>query len=906
METLSMLRIILPLTVVCALTWTTHDVLAQGTTTPPRVDSQGDPLPAGAGARLGSTRFRHGGKQLLGYSLDGKMLRFHSPGAIHYMDVATGKFAKVARYTDAAQAAMSRYGDAQTPVLSGDGKVLTYFDGNEQAFGIVDAVAVKELKRLKADTVLDKQAQFDRVRYQLSHDGRLLVVFDNEFLPNNIKSSLAWVDTTTGQKLHAVTSQENARWRQAQLSHDGKLLVVLSVGGKDGDRLHVYDTASGKEVRTLPVDRAFEFSFALRPDGKTLIGWMSSGGVGGGQPNPVALYDMSEDKQLKEVRKFGNLGFGGGTVALTPDGKELFVRTGGTIAHWDVDNGQQIRILPAAQADDEDGFRNQGARPLIFSYDGKQLAAPNAKTVAVYAVATGNLLTPATLGGSVTQVLFMPDGQALLACTSTQGNWIWDVKQGKLLHKLAQTAKGQQPFQMFHGELALSRDGKYAAQCPGTGGTEIWDTASGKHLFTLGENKDNNIGFFGLSNPVAFAAQGYMLASAGSDGTVRLWNASTGKPLRQWIWQKMDNKIQNFSESGIMALAFSPDGKTLAGAGFTGLDERRGMSMFLILWETATGRERLRLDNPLALGRDDVGLFLLLYDQFGMSLKFAPDGKTLAVGTYSGLHLVDTTTRKDVHTYASRLCVGKTATFTPDGKLLLLGHFDGAIRIIEAATGNILRDVPAHEEAVTTLALSPDGKTLASGSADTTVLLWDMAEILRPADIAKKVIGAEQLEAWWKDLAAPSGTKAFEAINQLAAAPLQAAPFLKGKLRPMGHVDPKVLGKLFTDLNSTKPEERERALGELEELGELARGELQKRLAAKPSRDIRQRLEKLLAKLDGPVTSPELLQMFGAIEALGKMGTPEALAILEAMAQGAPGHRVTEDARAAVKRLKRS
>jgi WD40 repeat protein len=906
METLSMLRILLPLTVVCALSWTAHDALAQPATTPPRVDAQGDPLPAGANARLGSTRFRHGGKQLLGYSLDGKMLLFNSAGAIHYMDVATGKFAKVARYKDAAQAAMSiRFGDGQAPLLSGDGKVLAYFDSNEQAFGIVDAVAVKELKRFKADTFFDKAAELDRLRYQLSHDGRLLLVFDNEFLPNS-KSTLAWVDSTTGQKLHAVTVLDGARWRQAQLSRDGKQVVAMSEGGKDGDRLYVYDTVSGKEVRSLPLDRAFDFVFDLRPDGKSLIGWISSRGVGGGGQSPVALYDLTDDKQLKEIRKFGNLGFGGGTVALTPDGKELFVRTGGTITHWDVDNGQQIRILPAAQADDEDAFRGQGARPLILSHDGKQLAAPNPKTVAVYGVATGNLLTPATLGGSVTQVRFMPDGQALLACSSTQGNWMWDVKQGKLLHKLVQPAKGQQQFGMFVGELALSSDGKYAAQCPGTGGTDIWDTASGKHLYTLGENKDFNGGIFGLSNPVAFAAQGYVLASAGSDGTVRLWNASTGKPLRQWIWQKMDIKAQNPFEAGIMALAFSPDGKTLAGAGFTSLDERRGMSTFLILWETATGRERLRLDSPLMLGTDNIALFLLLYDQFGMSLKFAPDGKSLVMGTYSGLHLVDITTRKDNHTYASRLCVGKTATFTPDGKLLLLGHYDGTIRIIEAATGNIVRDVPAHEEAVMTLALSPDGKTLASGSADTTVLLWDMAEILRPAPVAKTVIGADQLEGWWKDLAAPSGTKAFEAINQLAAAPIEAAPFLKGKLRPIEQVDPKVLGKLLADLGSTKAEERDQAHGELEKLGELARGELHKRLAAKPSEDMRQRLEKLLAKVDGPVTSPELLQMFGAIEALGKMGTPDALQILEAMAQGAPGHRVTEDARAALKRLKRS
>jgi HEAT repeat protein len=129
---------------------------------------------------------------------------------------------------------------------------------------------------------------------------------------------------------------------------------------------------------------------------------------------------------------------------------------------------------------------------------------------------------------------------------------------------------------------------------------------------------------------------------------------------------------------------------------------------------------------------------------------------------------------------------------------------------------------------------------------------------------------------------------------------------LKGRLRPIPPVNPQVLDELFTDLNSPKADQRDKATAELEKLGEGARGELKKRLAAKPAEEVRQRLEKLLARLDGPVTSSELLQLLGAIEALGKMATPEALQVLEVMAKGAPGHRVTEDARATVKRLKKS
>jgi hypothetical protein len=385
---------------------------------------------------------------------------------------------------------------------------------------------------------------------------------------------------------------------------------------------------------------------------------------------------------------------------------------------------------------------------------------------------------------------------------------------------------------------------------------------------------------------------------------VRLWDASTGKLLRQWTWHKTDGKDNGRNESGILSLAFAPDGKTLVGAGFVSLGEPDNGATFLTFWETATGRERLRVRANFDIVRENIAAIVHILDQFAMALQFAPDGKTVMMGSFMNLHVIDTTTGKDVHTYSSRLCLGKTATFSADGKYLFLGRYDGTIRILETATGNIVRDVPAHKEAVLALTPSPDGKMLASGSADGTVLLWDPAEILYAVPAGKSALGAKQLEALWHDLADTDGVKAYAAINQLAAAPVEAAAFVKDKLQPIPPIDRKVVDQLFEDLNSDKFKVRDKATADLEKLGDLALGELYKRLAANPPLEMRQRMDKVLAKLLAPVTAPEMLRMFGAIEALEKMGTPEALQILEAVAQGAPGHRVTEDARLAAQRLK--
>jgi HEAT repeat protein len=182
--------------------------------------------------------------------------------------------------------------------------------------------------------------------------------------------------------------------------------------------------------------------------------------------------------------------------------------------------------------------------------------------------------------------------------------------------------------------------------------------------------------------------------------------------------------------------------------------------------------------------------------------------------------------------------------------------------------------------------------------------LWDVAAISQAANGGKKPLAKEQLDAFWKDLADADAAKAYQAIQQLATAPKEAVPFLKATLKPIPRVDPKVLEQLFVDLNNDKFSIRDKATFELEKLGDLALPDLQKRLMDNPTLEMRQRMEKLLSKLQGPVTSPEVLRMLRASEALERMGTPEALQLLEAIATGAPGHRLTEDARDAVKRLK--
>jgi hypothetical protein len=211
--------------------------------------------------------------------------------------------------------------------------------------------------------------------------------------------------------------------------------------------------------------------------------------------------------------------------------------------------------------------------------------------------------------------------------------------------------------------------------------------------------------------------------------------------------------------------------------------------------------------------------------------------------------------------------------------------------------------VPGHLEPVLSLTVSPDGKTLASGSADATVLLWDVAEISKPATVAKVALTPKDLAALWTDLASSDAGKAFQAILKLSASPHDTVAYLEQRLRPVPAPDPKVVAQLFNDLDHPKFQVRDKATLDIDKLGDLAKPELQKRLAGKPSLEMRQRMEKMLAKLNGPITAPETLQLLRAVEVLERIATPEALATLRILAKGADGHRLTEEARDAISRL---
>ena len=196
------------------------------------------------------------------------------------------------------------------------------------------------------------------------------------------------------------------------------------------------------------------------------------------------------------------------SLAFNPAGDLLATaHADGTIAVWDVEAGQVLRIF--------EGF-TEAVRSVAFSPDGRMLASGSMDgLVRLWKVEQGLLLH--TLQGhsrQVRSVAFSPDGKALATGSEDKTIRLWSVEQGAPLHTLQGHTKSVL-------SVAFSRDGRMLATGSADATVQLWERGAGRDLRTLQGHTD-------YARSVAFSPDGQMLASGSTGGTVRLWSVERG------------------------------------------------------------------------------------------------------------------------------------------------------------------------------------------------------------------------------------------------------------------------------------------------------------------------------------------------------------------------------------------
>jgi len=530
--------------------------------------------------------------------------------------------------------------------------------------------------------------------------------------------------------------------------------VHLMAAVSDGGVTRLLSLASGRQVgRSVPGQAA-----AFSPDGRTIATADNSG--------QILLWNAAT--QALAGPPLGRSGQPVTQISFSPDGRVLATAASvdttetGTVRLWNIASRREI------------GGKLPG-NTIAFGYDGSILAAESPTAIQLRDAATGQLIDTALAAEmnsfGVSSIGSSPDGPILAIGEPTGPVRLWDLtlyqqvgvpigdpdvgplgfgggpapvlspngKQlvvagsGGELRVLDVASRKQIGASLPSGEwgytsAAFSPDGKYLATgnlVTGTGISQLvlWSAGTQRRIMTVATTS-NQI------NQITFSPNGEFLAAAITNVGVRLWNMKSPRSSLRL----------NAGKGGAAGLSFNPYGTILATISSSGT---------IMFWNTSNGRPA---EAPLTA--TDQGVSAMAYSANGSILADADNNGTIQLWNPSTRTQIGSFSAGVLKSFETGTSVVSALAFNPAGTLLATANADGTARLWDLATyQQVGGPLSAASSNASTVAFSPDGRTLATGGGET--IFWDVGFPADPQEILCQIAGGTLSRQQW-DTYAPA------------------------------------------------------------------------------------------------------------------------------------------------------